>query len=399
MRIHSVRIAFAGWPENLIPTSQTLVPTKMLTAYLDAVVATMNDVLLPTNRRVAADRRVELLPAGWQPVGGHEAPREDFDLRLVLKYDPSYTGHGWCSFDADGSGCSIMSTYSIDLQNMPERDREMAVSTHVHEFLHLCGCAIGEMYDFHRHKDVTGTEPTLHLDSSDPEDPFWKGHQDWLQDPMVTNAGRTLCALNREIVDGSWSMRRPPEIPTSVIVRCSGLTPEAYYKVELWRNNPDGPNARQEQMAGNAVTSYALSQGVKVSLLIGDEMWHTLTTLDLFLLKVRGPGVAFAAWFTVWDFLLSDEAVVQVDFQPAGPPVPAPAVQLCDPQTSVDAGGKPVFQFTATGLEPGREYEVEESLDGGRWEAASRFTADAHTMRFAFPHRHRQGAYRLRTAR
>lgn len=391
MRIHTVQTALCGWPAERVPT------TEQLTAYLDQVVWDMNQALKPTNRRVAAVRTVDLLPADWSPRGA-VAVRDDFDVRLVLKYDPNYVGHGWAAFDADGSGCSIMSCYSLALHDLPARDRGQLLHTHLHEFLHLVGCAIGEMYDFHRHQDVTGTPPTLHLDSSDPNDRFWGAHRDWLEDPMVTNTGRTLCELNQAIVNGTWSMVNPPTVPTAVTIKCSGLSDDVGYVLELWRNDPDGSTPRQEMLIGSTVGGFALRQGVRVSLLKDGESWHTLTTLDLFLVKVRAPGVAFAAWFTVWDFLLSDEAVVHIDFRPdAAPQLPSgPLVGLFDAWAGKGEDGKPVFRFSAGPLQVGARYVVEKSTDFVSWASAAVFVADAMTMRFEFPHRDRQAAYRIR---
>lgn len=363
-RIHKVTCALAGWPADQLPTQ------AQVDNYMRQVMDRLEHVLKPTTRLVAwsEGQPPEILADGWK-TGSWGLPKEDFDFVVTIEFGKvDCAFNGTCGFHGRGPamrGHSIHSSWTLDESKMEaERWAEM-VKLVAHEKLHELGCAVGEMYDLHA-QDMTGVEPILHCDARNPEDPFWLRHQEWLKDPMVRNDGDTLCALNVAICNGNWSQLHFPLPPKILSLRLLGLPPEEGYTARLWRQNSitgaDGyPVDHQELISETLLIGelWDVDPGLSINLLQPGESQSVLLTLDMFLLKIHGPGVSYATWLTVWDWMLDDEgmpldiAELVIDFKqftPQEPPTPTSEIVL---EALLPRG-----LVRATGCTPGVTYEL-----------------------------------------
>lgn len=371
-----------------------------------------------TTRRFEWNDSSVLLPADWR-AGSQGLPREDFDFVVAVRYSPIECAfNGTCAFDGRGEaikGYSTHSSWTLDESKMdPQRWTEM-VRLVAHEAGHTLGLAVGEMYDLHA-QDATGVEPIVNCDMRVADDPFWSRHADWLKDPMVRNDGSEFCAMNRAILNGRWSYLNMPLPPSVLAVRINGLPTDDVYRATLYRqNSKTGPDGYPVDHQENIFTEYHTGEYwngygdlVVAPLLLPGESVHTLLTLDLFLLKIHGPGVSYATWLTVWDWMISDDgelldrAELVIDFKPAAHSSPPPPmeteVRLVNPSVGFDVDGKPVFRFTATGLDPDASYLIEESKDGGvTWREANAVVSRAHNpnSHIEVPQRDQAAIYRL----
>lgn len=412
-----MHLCLVGWPAEKLPGTMARVE------FLNLVVERVNRLLEGTNRRVASNGTYEVQPKGWRPVyEGDVDPAAPYPLMIVLEYDPEYVGRGWFAYAGGGAtpvcGCAIMSTHSLELKTMNDRDRQQLLHTPEHELLHLWGCAIGEMYDFRRAKDVTGTLPKLDLDAWDEEDAFWAAHRDWLRDPMVANDGDRLCEVNRWIVDGNFSGVHAPKMPTSVKIVVD-VEATAGVEVELWRHNPERGESRQELVfrTPGRLPGALVSEGIYVPLVFPGESADVLSSFDLFLLKVRGntargEKIGIASWVSLWDFVECEEAAVHIAFTPVLPPHPSPSdiglvveartlpppVELVGAELGLSKEtGKPVIRFSAINLVKGAAYVVEGSGDGLEWwETAVHFRAFAREMKLEWPVLRERRFFRLK---
>jgi hypothetical protein len=388
MRTHRTTLALVGWPADKLPTE-----TQRVNYMRQAVLALATSLRKTTRRLDWATFDVEFRPAEWH-AESKGAPPDDFPFVIAIHYSPEECAfNGSCGFSGDQNamdGYSIHTTWTLDESVMdPQRWLEMTRIPR-HEFGHLCGLAVGELYDLHA-QDVTGVEPLLHCDMRDASDPFWLRHPDWLRDPVVRNDGDTFCPMNVAILSGQWSYLNPPPLTTTLKIKLSGLEP-GEKKITLWRNNSktgdDGyPVDHQELLAVIDFDLETWINGIPVlPLLLPGESPETIFTLDMFLLKITGPGVSYATWFSPWEFLEggdgpSDTAEMVIDFQQAGPPAVPPAVPaqevVLKNWTAVGGG----FCFGVTGLEDGVRHVVESmnvNADGywsGVWHEVDRFTA------------------------